>query len=66
MLSKNQKRTVKITINLPMEFPDEWDDELINFYLNDSSWCFDNLLPLLEEYSEKHGCICGICKGEVL
>lgn len=59
------KRTVRFTIDLPMEFPDGWDDRLINFHLNESSWCCSNLIPLLDEYDEEHGCICGICKGEV-
>lgn len=30
-MSKNtQTRTVKISINLPMEFPEDWDDEMIS------------------------------------
>ena len=62
----NQKRTVRIAIDLPMEFPKDWDDRLIEFHLNESSWCFDNLIDKLEQYSEEHGCICGICKARAL
>lgn len=62
----NQKRTVRITVDLLMEFPKDWDDRLIEFHLNESSWCFDNLIDKLEQYSEEHGCICGICKARAL
>lgn len=60
------KKTVRFTIDLPMEFPDEWDSHMINFYINESSWCCSNLIDLLDKYDEEHGCICSICKGEVL
>lgn len=56
---------IKWTINLPVEVPDDWDNDLINFHFNESSWCCDNLIDLLEKYSEEHGCICGICKALV-
>lgn len=62
----NQKRTVRITVDLLMEFPKDWDDRLIEFHLNESSWCFDNLIDKLEQYSEEYGCICGICKARAL
>lgn len=48
-----------------MEFPDGWNKEMIEFYLNDSSWCCSNLIDLLEKYDEEHGCICSICKALV-
>lgn len=51
-------------IDLPMRFPKEWDDRQIEFHLNEGSWCFDNLIDLLEDYSNKHGCICNICKAQ--
>ena len=61
-------KTVNIrwTIDLPMEFPDDWDSDMIYFHLNESSWCCDNLIDLLEKYSEDHGCICNICEGVVV
>ena len=52
-----QKKTIRITIDLPMEFPEEWDDQMIEFYLNESSYCCDNLVDELNKYSEEHGCI---------
>ena len=66
-LSGEQKKvTVRVTIDLPMEFPVEWDNELIEFHLNDSSWCADNIIEEIESYSEEHGCICGIFKAKVI
>lgn len=65
MSYQKQKRIVRIEIDLPMEFPKEWNDKLINFHLNESSWCFSNIIEILEKYDEEHGCICRICKGKV-
>lgn len=67
-MNKNIKtRTVKISINLPMNFPEDWDDNMINFHLNDSSWCWSNIIDKIKEYAESSGgCICGICSGEVV
>ena len=61
-----QKRVVNINIKLPMEFPDEWSDDDIWFNLNESSWCWSNLISLLEQYSDEHGCLCNICEGVVI
>ena len=57
---------VRWTIDLPMEFPDDWDSDMIYFYLNESSWCCDNLIDLLKKYSKEHGCICNICEAVVV
>ena len=61
-----KERIIRITIDLPMKFSTDWDDNLIEFHLNESSWCFDNLIDQLEQYSEEHGCICKICSAKVL
>ena len=55
-----QKRVVKLSINLPMSFPEDWTDEQILFWLNESSSCCDNRIDDLHGYSKAHGCICGI------
>ena len=65
-MANRQGRLVEITIKLPMNFPVDWSDEDINFFLNDSSWCFDNIIRELENYSKENGCICNICEGKVL
>ena len=60
-----QKRMVKIEIDLPMEFPKDWDDKDIDFHLNESSWCASNIIDELLKYEEEHGCICRICEFKV-
>ena len=34
-----QTKTIQWTINLPMDFPSDWDDDMIEFHLNESNWC---------------------------
>lgn len=59
------KKNIKWTINLDMDFPNDWNDDDILFYLNESSWCADNLIVLLDNYSKQNGCICEICSAEI-
>ena len=59
-MAGKQNRVVKLSINLPMSFPEDWTDEQILFYLNESSSCCDNRIDDLKDYSEKNGCICSI------
>ena len=62
----NKKKLIRLTIYLPMEFPEDWDNDMIEFHLNDSSYCCDNIIDDLKEYSEANGCICRITKGTVI
>ena len=64
-MTGRQTKTIQWTINLPMDFPSDWDDDMIEFHLNESSWCCSNLISELEKYDEKNGCICGICEAKV-
>ena len=61
-----QVKNIEIKINLPMDFLQDWEKEQIEFYLNDSSYCCDNLIDLLQEYSKKYGCICSITSCKVV
>lgn len=61
-----QNKLIQWQINLPMDFPANWTDEQILFYLNNSSWCCDNLIEELQKYSKEHGCICDITKAQIL
>lgn len=36
---------------------------MIEFHLNELSWCCSNLISKLEKYDE-NGCICGICEAK--
>ena len=62
----SQYRVVKVTINLPCSFPDDWDDDMINFQLNESSWCCDNYISKLHGYANRNTCICSITSSAVL
>lgn len=61
-----QKKTIRITIDLPMDFPEDWDNEMIEFHLNDSSYCCNNLIDELEKHSNEVGCLCWITKCKVI
>ena len=61
-----QNKTIRITIDLPMDFPKDWDSEMIEFHLNESSYCCDNLIREIEKYSEENGCICMITECKVI
>lgn len=61
-----QNKTIRVTIDLPMDFPEEWDNEMIEFHLNESSYCCSNLIREIEKYSEENGCICMITKCSVI
>lgn len=65
-MGQRQNKNIRITIDLPTDFPVDWDNEMIEFYLNESSYCCDNLISKLEEYSEENGCICSITKCKVI
>ena len=60
------KKTVRIVINLPMDFPEEWDNEMIEFHLNESSYCCDNIIDELSKYAVMNGCICPITHCKVI
>lgn len=66
MKDNKQTKIIQWSIHLPMDFPAHWDDDMIDFHLNDSSWCCSNLIKELEKYDQENGCICGICRASVL
>ena len=39
---------------------------MIEFHLNESSWCCSNLIKELKKYDEENGCICSICEAKVV
>ena len=49
-----------------MDFPSDWTIQDIEFYLNESSYCCDNLIDLLQQYSKQHGCICEITECRII
>ena len=55
------KVTIRFPIDVEMHVPDDWDKDMIEFHVNESSWCVGNILPILEKYADEHdGCICNL------
>ena len=52
-MTGRQTKTIQWTINFPMDFPSDWDDDMIEFHLNESSWCCSNLISELENTIRK-------------
>ena len=56
-----RQRTVVLdcTIRVVMPVPEDWDEEMINFHFNESSWCANNILETLSDHVEKgENCLC--------
>ena len=50
MTGPRKKVLIKITVEHIIDVPYEWDEEMVNFYLNDSSHCASNdLLDAAED-----------------
>lgn len=64
------KRTVrlKVTFEMDYEVPEDWDDDMILFHVNESSSCSDNLLAQrLEQTQGPDGfCTCMVCEAELI
>lgn len=63
-----RKRTVvcEIKLTIVREVPESWDEDMINFHMNGSSWCADNIVDELEKYTEGEGCLCPYFEGKYL
>lgn len=59
-----RKRTVVITATFTLidTVPEDWDPEMVEFHLNGSSYCADNILDTLNKLTEAH-CTCGQFEG---
>ena len=54
-MADRQTKTIQWTINLPMDFHLDWDDDMIEFNLNESNWWCSNLISEHKKYEEKNG-----------
>jgi hypothetical protein len=67
-----RQRTVvcRVAIDLVRAVPEDWDGEMINFHMNDSSSCSNNLLrevaDLLARLEDDARCACGFVEGSYL
>lgn len=61
----SKKVTVRYSYEIEIEVAHAWDENMIEFHRNDSSWCADNSIDELEKYT-KDGCLCHVFSCEVL
>lgn len=48
---------VRMTVEFPVEVPDSWTAEDIEFHRNEGTWCATNVLPELEAAIPEDGCL---------
>lgn len=50
---------VRMQVDLVVAVPEGWDEQMINFHRNESSWCASNVIEELNELVERTGgCLC--------
>jgi hypothetical protein len=61
-------KTIKVRYVYEVEItvPHFWGEDLINFHLNESSWCADNGLDDLDKIIAERGCLCSVFDGEYI
>ena len=61
---------VQVTMTIPRVVPASWDADAVDFHLNESSWCANNIEDDLARYKDAMGddapCMCGAFSGEYL
>ena len=55
-----RKRTIvmEMKVEIVLDVPEDWDEDMCNFHKNESSWCASNILSTLERMKDKMGCLC--------
>jgi len=57
---RNRTIIMKMEIEIPMTVPEFWTKRDCEFHKNESSWCANNILPVIEKMVKDHGCLCGL------
>jgi hypothetical protein len=57
---------VRVSFDLIVDVPEDWERSSIEFHMNESSSCKDNLLDKLEKQAERLGCSCDFGEGVYL
>ena len=59
---------VRMTVEFERYAPASWDRAMMEFHLNESSWCVDNAIVEIREYLKRRRRrrLCGIAKLEYL
>lgn len=62
-----QRVKVRMIVEYEVTVPAHWDQYMIEFHRNEGSWCSDNAIDELREFSEgPHGCLCDIAQFEYI
>ena len=60
---------VRYTMEIEIVVPHDWDEHMIDFHRNDSSWCASNAVEDIKDYVDRMGedeCLCSKFKSEYL
>lgn len=50
---------VRVSFDLIREVPEDWAESMVEFHMNESSSCKDNLIEKISDQAERLGCSCG-------
>lgn len=63
----SRKWKLRLTVEYEKDYPDDWDESMIDFHIYDSSWCADNALEDIKNYlKENNICLCNSGNFEIL
>ncbi len=57
---------VRYSFEIEIEVPHHWDEQMVLFHRNDSSWCADNALAELEAITNGDDCLCNAFQCEYI
>lgn len=58
---------IRLTIELIITQPRDWQKDMIEFHMNESSWCMDNIMEDLARYADSDDrCLCPISNVEYI
>jgi len=57
---------VRVSFDIIRTVPEDWEASMVEFHMNESSSCKDNLLDEIEKQAERLGCACGFGEGVFL
>lgn len=57
---------VRVSFDLIREVPEDWEASMVEFHMNESSSCADNLIEEISTQAERLGCACGVTEGVFL
>jgi hypothetical protein len=57
---------VRMSIDYERYVPATWDKDMVEFHMNESSWCKSNAIEEIESFNKRLGCLCHIAEFEHL